>query len=90
MEDQVPDLYTDSVQIGMGPFGVVVMLGMQAGQVGAPQIRVANVRMSLEHAKVLAILLKRQLKQFEEQMGADIPLHPQLYTQLGISRSEDW
>ncbi len=90
MSDQVPDLYADAVQIGLGPFGIVLMLGMQAGQPGAPQVRVANVRMSLEHAKVLSILLKRQLKQFEEQMGEDIPLHPQLYTQLGISKTEDW
>jgi hypothetical protein len=90
MSDQVPDLYADAVQIGLGPFGVVLMLGMQPGQPGAPPIRTANVRMSLEHAKVLSILLKRQLKQFEEQMGEDIPLHPQLCTQLGISKTEDW
>jgi hypothetical protein len=90
MSDQVPDLYTDSVQIGMGPFGVVLMLGMQSGQPGTAPIRVANLRMSLEHAKILAILLRKQLKVFEEQMGEDIPLHPQLYTQLGLSKTEDW
>ncbi len=53
-------------------------------------IPVCNVRVSVEHAKVLAILLKRQVKQYEAQLGENVPLHPQLYTQLGISKQEDW
>jgi hypothetical protein len=48
------------------------------------------MRMSVEHAKVMAILLTKQLKAYEQQLGQPIPLHPQLYTQLGISRQEDW
>jgi len=90
MSDQVPDLYTDSVQIATGPFGVILVLGMQTGQAGSAPDKIANLRMSLEHAKILAIMLKKQLKVFEEQIGADIPLHPQLYTQLGLSKTEDW
>lgn len=61
------------------------------GQAGtAAPIRVANIRMSLEHAKVMAIVLRKQLKGFEQGMGQDIPLHPTLYQQLGISKQEDW
>lgn len=89
-QEQVPELYADAVNIGMGPFGVVLMLAMQTGQPGAMPTRVANLRMSLEHAKVLAMMLKKQLKVYEEQMGEDIPLHPSLYTQLGFSKTEDW
>ena len=48
------------------------------------------MRMSVEHAKVLAILLKKQVKVYEQQLGTEVPLHPQLYTQLGLSRTEDW
>ena len=93
MEPSVPDLYSDAVQIGLSPFGVILGFAMQpAGQrgVGAGPIGVCNLRMSLEHAKVLAILLRKQLKSFEQGMGEDIVLHPQLYTQLGISKQEDW
>ena len=92
MEQQVPELYSDGVQIGMSPFGVTLSFAMQpAGQTGSlAPIRVCNLRMSLEHAKVLAIMLRKQLKSFEETMGDDIPLHPQLYTQLGLSKMEDW
>lgn len=92
VEDQVPELYADGVQIGLGPFGAILSFTMQpAGQTGqlAP-IRVCNMRMSVEHAKVLTILLKKQLKAYEQQLGEDIPLHPQLYQQLGLSRQEDW
>src|SRR2546428_7582017 len=88
MEAPTPELYADGVQIGLGPFGTILSFTMQpAGQTGtlAP-IRVCNLRMSLEHAKVLAMLLRKQLKIFEEQMGEDIPLHPQLYQQLVLSK----
>ncbi len=92
MDAETPELYADGVQIGLGPFGAILSFTMQsAGQTGtlAP-IRVCNMRMSAEHAKVLAILLRKQLKVYESQLGEEIPLHPQLYTQLGISKQEDW
>lgn len=92
MPDEAPDLYTDGVQIGVSPFGVTLAFAMQpAGQTGtmAP-MKVCNLRMSLEHAKVLVMMLKKQLKNFEVQMGEDIPLPQQLYTQLGLSKMEDW
>lgn len=92
MDAQVPELYTDAVQIALSPFGVLLAFAMQpAGQTGSmAPIKVCNLRMSLEHAKVLSILLKKQLKAFEENMGADIPLPQQLYTQFGLSKMEDW
>lgn len=91
-EDQVPELYCDGAQVGISPFTAIFSLTMQpAGQTGAmAPIKVANLRMSLEHAKVMAIVLRKQLKSFEEQMGAEIPLAPALYQQLGLSKQEDW
>lgn len=92
MNSETPELYSDGVQVGLTPFTALLAFTMQpAGQTGTtPPLRVANIRMSLEHAKVMAIVLRKQLKTFEEQMGVDIPLHPQLYQQLGLSRQEDW
>jgi hypothetical protein len=46
--------------------------------------------MSLEHAKVLAIMLRKTLKQHEETQGAPINLLPQVFQQLGLSPQEDW
>jgi hypothetical protein len=89
--ESVPELYADGVQVGLGPFGAILSFTIQpAHGAGTAPVRVCNMRMSVEHAKVMAILLKKQLKVYEQQLGQDIPLHPQLYTQLGISRQEDW
>ena len=90
MSDNSVEVYSDSVQFGISPFTVALAFGMANPQMGQAPLKVATVRMSLEHAKVMAILLRKQLKQFEESMGTDIPLHPQLNQQLGISRHDDW
>ena len=87
-----PIVYSDGIQIGVSPFtvtlGFTVAPQAQPGtQVATP---VATIRMSLEHAKVMAIILRKQLKQFEEQLGAEIPLPLQVYQQLGVSPKEDW
>ena len=87
-----PFLYSDGIQIAISPFTVSLSFTVappaQAGaQLPAP---VATIRMSLEHAKVMAIILKKQLKQFEEQLGAEIALPQQVYQQLGVSPKEDW
>lgn len=90
--EKTPDLYTDAVQIGLSPFGCVLAFALQpAGQTGGmPPQKLVNLRMSLEHAKVVSILLRKHLKNYEQSAGHEIPLHPQLLTQLGISRKEDW
>jgi hypothetical protein len=87
-----PVLYSDGIQIGLSPF--TVTLGFTVAPPAQPgaqaPVPVATIRMSLEHAKVMAIILKRQLKQFEEQLGAEIALPHQVYQQLGVSAKEDW
>lgn len=93
MDQDVPEVYTDAVQIGISPFGATLAFGMQpAGQTGSmAPIKVCNIRMSLEHAKVLSILLKKQIKNYEvSALGAEIPLPSQMYQQLGLSKQEDW
>ena len=57
-----PILYSDGIQIGVSPFtvtlGFTVAPQAQPGtQVATP---VATIRMSLEHAKVMAIILRKQ------------------------------
>ena len=87
-----PILYSDGIQVGISPFtvtlGFTVAPPVQAGT-QAP-IPVATIRMSPEHAKVMAIILRKQLKQFEQQLGREIALPHQVYQQLGLSPTEDW
>ena len=90
-ERAIPDVYCDGVAINVGPFGVILNLTQAPPAPGTQQPKTAAyVRMSLEHAKVMTIMLRKVLKQHEEQQGSPIILHPQIYTQMGISRQEDW
>jgi hypothetical protein len=90
MDDRT--VYSDGVQVGISPFTVTLGFTVAPPAQPSPQMptTVATVRMSLEHAKVMAIVLRRQLKQFEEQLGQEIALPPQVYQQLGVSPKEDW
>jgi hypothetical protein len=90
-EDPNP-IYSDGVQVGCAPFTVALTFTVSPTPSKGNQLPqvVADVRMSPEHAKVMAIILRRQLKDFEEQMGRDIAIHPQVMQQLGLSPAEDW
>jgi len=91
--DEAPDIYCDGVQIGLTPFDVMIELGRRpAGlppQADAKPVRVGTIRMSLQHAKVFAIILRKNLKAYEDATGP-ISMHPELRKQLGISKEEDW
>jgi hypothetical protein len=93
MSDSIETLYTDGVQVGCQPFGVTLCFTVSPlpGSVDpkTPKI-VADIRMSPEHAKVLAIVLRRQIQDFERQLGKPIPILPAVVQQLGLSPTEDW
>ena len=93
MASEVPELYTDAVRIQLSGFGVLLSCGLQpfgAAAGSSVPTPVCNLRMSLEHAKVLAILLRKQIRAFEENQGAEVMLHPDMAKGLGISKQEDW
>jgi hypothetical protein len=95
-ERDVPDIYCDGLQVLVSPFDLMLQLTERDPKVGpdgkvtSENRTVAYVRMSLEHAKVVAILLRRVLKNHEDQQGSPIGLHPQVCTELTISPREDW
>lgn len=89
----IPDIYCNSVQLGISPYDLTIELQQRKasleGQEQKP-VAVGTVRMSFEHAKVLAIILRKTLKVYEDQAKRPIPVHPELLDQLGISEAEDW
>jgi hypothetical protein len=90
----IPDIYVDSSRVTVGAYGVNLTFGLaeaHPSQGGVPRTAVdkVRIRMSLQHAKVMAMLLRKQLKLFEESASVDIQLPPGLYTGLGIAE-EDW
>ncbi len=93
MADEVPDIYADSVEMALTPYDAVLEFSKRTGRIQdaakTQAVHVGTVRMSLQHAKVLAILLKKNLSGYESVVGT-IDLHPDLLKALGVSKSEDW
>jgi hypothetical protein len=87
-----PILYSDGLQVGISPFTVTLAFTVAPPAQPGTQvpIPVATIRMSPEHAKVMAIILRKQMKQFEQQLGREIALPHQVFQQLGLSAAEDW
>src|SRR5438034_3345026 len=88
-----PDVYADQAAANIGPFGCAIVFGLSPsmpppGGVPVP-VHVATVRMSLEHIKLLTFLLHRQLLQYEQGSGVQIPIPQQVLNQMQIG-PEDW
>jgi len=88
------DVYTDQFQLNTAMYGCTLNF-MRSSPIPpvpgtAPQVeRLATVRMSLEHLKVMAFVLWRQIRQHEGQTGAPIPIPPQVLNGLQVGL-EDW
>ena len=92
---EVPDIYCDQFTVAHSPYGVAFTFSLSPstpsavpGQVHAePKV---IVRMSLEHAKVMAMMMRRNLKQYElEHLGEPIRIPRATLQQLNLSEA-DW
>lgn len=92
-ENGIPEVYTDSFRFTVQPYGVAFTFGTNVPHPSPQKVTPGKdsliLRMSLEQAKVLAMMLRRHLRNYELQNDLEIALPPQLYTQLGIAK-EDW
>lgn len=91
--NSIPEIYTDAFRFTVSPYGITFTFSRSvphpaSGQVASPKDSIC-LRMSLEQAKVLAMMLRRNLKNYEKNNSLEIALPPQLYTQLGLPK-EDW
>jgi hypothetical protein len=93
MSDAPVDVYADQIALSIGPFGCALNFGVSLRMPppggGAAGNQVATVRMSLEHLKVMAFLLRRQLIQYEREQAIRIQVPMDVLNQLRIGR-EDW
>jgi hypothetical protein len=88
------DIYTDNFQVSTGPFGCTLNFLASNPTPPAPgtspQItRLATVRTSLEHLKLITFLLRNQIRAYEDQSGVTIQIPVQVLNSLRIS-PEDW
>jgi hypothetical protein len=81
------DVYADGMELAASPYTVSVIFTLTIGP--DTQRRQAVVRMSLQHAKMMAIQFKRAVKEMEDQLGP-IVLPPKLLQDKGVNLEEDW
>lgn len=86
------DVYCDQSRINVSPYTVTLTLAVsspdrQAG--GTMGHDLVTVRMSPQHAKTMAMSMRRVLKEFERNSNTPIAIPQELMNQLGMSM-EDW
>src|SRR5688500_16540991 len=91
-EKAIPDTYADSTTFEVSLYGVTIEFGQSRrpapGSSGRPpHIPRVRVHMSVQHAKVIAKLLVKNMQEYEKQVGP-VVLPEALYKELGIS--EEW
>lgn len=76
MSEELFDVYVDSVRIGVGAYGFLLKMGvLDAGEEEKPIVLpLGQVRMSPQHAYVLAKLLQKNVDNYEKTIGKiDLP-----------------
>lgn len=93
MADEVPEVFSDVFDLALTPYGVTVTFAKTARKQPGGDAPVVDdqavVRMSLEQAKVLSLLLRKNLSHYEIENQLEIPLPHTVYQALGVGR-EDW
>ncbi|MGH2398099.1 MAG: hypothetical protein ACRDFW_14225 [bacterium] len=92
-EQETPDVYSDQFRISTSPYGATLVFAKtQADQPVGQPARTKDqviVRMSLEHLKVMIMVLRKNLKGHEQRTGVSVELPFDMLNSLGLSK-EDW
>ena len=93
----VPDVYTDQFSISQNPYGIALTFALSSPQATSiasrdtmplPQV---VARMSWEHAKIMAMVLTRLVRQYElEHLGDTIKVPQALTNQLALPPNGEW
>ncbi len=88
------DVYCDQFQTTISPYGATLSFLISEPMPPAPGSspkaeRLATIRMSLEHLKTMAFIIRNQVRNHEQQTGTTIPIPVQVLNSLKIA-PEDW
>lgn len=78
-----PEFYADSVEFMTNIYGFTLDFGAMQAQDKPPRAQV-RVRMSPQHAKIMSLLLRKNVQEYERRIGTII-LPEDLYRDLGIA-----
>lgn len=80
---RLPEYYTDSVNFMTNIYGFTLEFGVMQAQDQPPRSQV-RIKMSPQHAKIMSLLLRKNVQEYERRIGTII-LPEELYKDLGIS-----
>jgi len=87
-DDEATEFYTDVYEFAANQY--TVFLTLMATSPTGPNRRLAVVKMSPEHAKVMAILFKQNVKAIEQQFGIEIAIPAQVLETHKIDLETMW
>lgn len=91
----IPDFYADRMRLTVTVFGVNISFGLgnphpeQNNSDLVDVLENVRIRMSLEHAKIMAMILKKQIKLYESQNETEVAIPKQVLEALDL-RNEEW
>ena len=86
---KVEEYWSDLFGANVNPWGAAITFGLRSTRPEEPSKMTIRMRMALQQAKVLGLLLLRDIRVFEERTGTEVGLPAQVLEELGIPR-EDW
>ena len=95
MLEPLAEIYSDEMGISVGPLGCSLSFSSSPAPVIGPADeppqprRPVVIRLSLEHLKLMAYILRNQVRGFEQQSQVQIPITRQVLDQLAIL-PEQW
>lgn len=93
MADEIPEVFSDVFDFALSPYGIAVTFGLTERRQPTGKAPLAAdqvvVRMSLEQAKVLSMLLRKNPSQYERENSLEIALPQAVYVALEIDH-QDW
>ena len=86
---EVQEHFSDVFEINLNPWSAVLNFGLRSVKDDQSSKMELRVRMPLQQAKALGVLLLRTIRGYEQQTQTDIDLPKQILDSLGIA-PEDW
>ena len=87
------DVYSDHFLVSVGPYGASLTFSLSSAHPEQtspkPPERVATIRMSIEHLKMISMVINRHVKKMEGELGVSYQVPVKLLSGMGIA-PEDW
>ena len=83
LDDEAPTFYASGLQVALSPWDLTLRFSVREGDTPKDIRPVANIILSPQHAWILARLLRKQVDEYERQVGK-INLPPRLLNDLGV------